>query len=238
MAKITLPTITTNYVSVAQLNNAFQLIEDALNDAVLYRDNPGVETNTMENDLDMNSYKLLNVGEITVSGPTVTTASQVGIVDVADNTLTDNVEDALAEIYTSISTNTTNITNNASQSTINASNISELQDRNNVTALSSSSSVVTLDYDDGDYFTLTLTENITSWTITNLPGSGRGATMAIEITQDGGGGGYTVALPTGGSLKGGNADAMPTGDGDVALLFITTFDNGTSYQCTWAVDYA
>lgn len=71
MAKITLDDITSNYASVVQLNARFQLIEDAFNSAVLYRDNPAGEANSMQNDIDMNSNDLLNVNRIDAQALTV-----------------------------------------------------------------------------------------------------------------------------------------------------------------------
>lgn len=60
MAKITIPNITAGYASVAALNENFQAIEDALNNEVLYRDNPIGEANHMSSDLDMNGKRILN----------------------------------------------------------------------------------------------------------------------------------------------------------------------------------
>ena len=78
MAKLTLPDLGSNYASVAQLQAAFDLIEDHLNTKILYRVNPegGTTNNKMANDLDMNGYDILNVGDIqagtvTSSGVTI-----------------------------------------------------------------------------------------------------------------------------------------------------------------------
>lgn len=78
MAKLTLPDLGSNYASVAQLQAAFDLIESHLNTKVFYRDNPegGTTNNKMANDLDMNGYDIINVGDIeaatvTSSGVTV-----------------------------------------------------------------------------------------------------------------------------------------------------------------------
>ena len=59
--KITLASILTAFASALSLNNRFSDIEEHLNDKVLYRDNPTGEPNQMENDLDMNSNKILNL---------------------------------------------------------------------------------------------------------------------------------------------------------------------------------
>lgn len=67
MAKVTLDDITSNYASVVQLNARFQVIEDQLNNAVFYRANPVGEPNSLQNDLDMNSYDILNANAVYAS---------------------------------------------------------------------------------------------------------------------------------------------------------------------------
>ena len=61
MAKKTALSVSSGYQSTTQLNNEFADIADHLNNKVLYRDNPSGESNQMENDLDMNSKKILNL---------------------------------------------------------------------------------------------------------------------------------------------------------------------------------
>jgi len=68
MAKINISNITSGYSSTTALNDAFDSIETELNSKVLYRDNPSGEPNQMENDLDMNSNSILNVGSVEVGG--------------------------------------------------------------------------------------------------------------------------------------------------------------------------
>lgn len=71
MAKITIDNITAGYASTASLNATFNSIEDHFNNQVLYRKNPSGEPNEMENNLDMNNYDLLNVGNIQADSITV-----------------------------------------------------------------------------------------------------------------------------------------------------------------------
>lgn len=66
MAKFTIDNIASGYASTTTLNNNFDAIEAELNGKVLYRNNPGGEPNQMLNDLDMNSFNILNVGELEV----------------------------------------------------------------------------------------------------------------------------------------------------------------------------
>jgi hypothetical protein len=107
-------------------------------------------------------------------------------------------------------------------------------DRATVTAVSSASGVVTLDYALGDYFTITLTENVTSWVISNPPGSGKGFSLMVQITQ--GAGAYTVADP--GTTAGGTAIGVSAGSGDIDVLAITSFDNGTTLRSSIAKDFS
>lgn len=106
--------------------------------------------------------------------------------------------------------------------------------RNTVTAVTSSSGTATFDWSLGDYFTITLSENVTTITISNTPGSGFGTTIAIEITQDSTA--RTVAWPASFRWEGGSAGAVSTGNGDVDLLILTTFDNGTTWDATLSND--
>jgi len=67
--KITLDSIVSGFKSVTKLITNFDKIEDDLNNKVLYRDNPEGEPNYMQNDLDMNSYNIINQGNpVEVSG--------------------------------------------------------------------------------------------------------------------------------------------------------------------------
>lgn len=76
MAKITLPTISSGYATTTQLNNAFDALEAELQDKVLYRDNPAGEPNVMEQDLDMNGNKIINVSDVEVGGVNILTEMQ------------------------------------------------------------------------------------------------------------------------------------------------------------------
>lgn len=62
MAKITLAPVT-NINSLTTINQNFTDIVDEFQNSVLYRDNPVGETNTMENDLDMNANRIFNLPE-------------------------------------------------------------------------------------------------------------------------------------------------------------------------------
>lgn len=76
MAKITLPSISSGYATTTQLNNAFDAIELEFQNKVLYRNNPTGEPNQMEQDLDMNNNKILNVSDVEVNGVNILTEMQ------------------------------------------------------------------------------------------------------------------------------------------------------------------
>lgn len=60
MSKIVLDEIT-NTTQVSKINENFTKLETALNDKVLYRDNPSGEPNTLVTDVDVNGMKLYNL---------------------------------------------------------------------------------------------------------------------------------------------------------------------------------
>lgn len=96
--------------NVTTINSNFDKIEDALNNKVLYRDNPLNEVNVMKNNLDMNGYRIYNLPEprssnepvrlkdlVNLNG-NVSNAANVLLTDVANYYLSNNVEGALAEL--------------------------------------------------------------------------------------------------------------------------------------------
>jgi len=72
MPKITLEDAVSGYRSNATVNANNDLIEEALNNGVLYRNNPTGEPNQMLNPLDMNSNAIINVGVSDASSSLVT----------------------------------------------------------------------------------------------------------------------------------------------------------------------
>lgn len=102
-------------------------------------------------------------------------------------------------------------------------------DRTTVTSLSIAAGVVNVDYALGDYFTLALTANVTSITFSNLPGSGKGASLAIRLQQDGTGS-RTIALPASFKAITGSDTAVQSAANAYTVLMITTFDNGTRWE--------
>ena len=109
-------------------------------------------------------------------------------------------------------------------------------DRSTVTAVTPVAGVATLDYALGDYFTLAPTANVTSIVFTNLPGSGKGASLMLRFTQDTTP--RTVAWPASFKWAGGSVGAVSTASGAVDVLAITTFDNGATWDATLAKAFA
>ena len=72
MAKIDLESTSSGYQSAASLRRNFEALEAEFQDKVLYRDNPTGETNTLENDVDMNSNRILNLPSATSSSEPAT----------------------------------------------------------------------------------------------------------------------------------------------------------------------
>ena len=94
---------------------------------------------------------------------------------------------------------------------------------NGVNTLSIVAGVVTLDCSLGDYFILTLTEDVVSWSIVNLP-AGKGASKLIKIVQDMTP--RTVAWVGSGFKWAGAAGSVSTSAGAIDLLAISSFTSG------------
>lgn len=101
--------------------------------------------------------------------------------------------------------------------------------RQDLTALSISSGTVTVDCSLGRNFTLTLTANVTTLTLSNLAGSGFATEVEIEIKQDGTGS-RTFALPASFKALGGSDTSIASAANAVTVLSAKTFDNGTTWR--------
>lgn len=96
-------------------------------------------------------------------------------------------------------------------------------------ALASASGVVTVDVNQANHFTLTLTENVTAWSFGNFPTSGLAKRLSIRITQHAAAA-KTVAWPSSFKWIGGAAGAVSVGLGAIDVLEIVTHDNGTTWN--------
>ena len=98
-----------------------------------------------------------------------------------------------------------------------------------VTALSIVSGEVTVDCSLGKSFTLLLSANVTTLTLTNLSGAGLASEIEVEIKQDGTGG-RTFALPAAFKALGDSDTAVASAANEVTILSAKTFDNGTTWR--------
>lgn len=100
----------------------------------------------------------------------------------------------------------------------------------NSTAISSSSGSITLDCTDGNDFRLTLTESISSFTISNVAPTGRDYTFSLKIVQDSSGSQYSISWPASINWPDSTAPTLtPTADAVDYLVFITNDGGSTFY---------
>ena len=66
MAKLSLSPMTSGFLTATLIDANSDSIESEFQRKVLYRDNPTGEPNEMNNDIDMNGYNLLNLGNISI----------------------------------------------------------------------------------------------------------------------------------------------------------------------------
>lgn len=105
-----------------------------------------------------------------------------------------------------------------------------------VNALASSGTIA-IDCALGDYFTLAATGNMTSFTFSNLPASGKAQTIMVRITQDATGS-RVATWPSSFKWAGGSVGVLSTAANSVDVLAITTFNQGTSWIATLAKAFA
>lgn len=97
MAKITLDDVVGGF-NLEKINSNFQKVEDALNNEVLYRDNPSGEPNQMQNVLDMNGRAIINSPSIGGDGGGGASDAQDVTFDPTATILSTNVQDAIEEV--------------------------------------------------------------------------------------------------------------------------------------------
>jgi len=89
------------------------------------------------------------------------------------------------------------------------------------------SGAVTIDYEDGHSQYATVTGDITSLTVSNLPLSGKGAWLTLELIQDGTGG-HTITLSSAYKTSGGAGITLSTAASARDKLRLETRDAGTT----------
>ena len=105
-------------------------------------------------------------------------------------------------------------------------------------SISSSSGTLTIDCSTGNSFVTTLTENVTTVTLSNASASGTFCQVTIRIIQDGGGGAYTVTWPAAVKFPGGTDPVISTGNDAIDLITLQTIDGGTTWLGNFAQAYA
>ena len=98
-----------------------------------------------------------------------------------------------------------------------------------VTDLSISSGAVAIDCSLGNYFTLSLTANVTSITFSNVPATGYAQSIMIRMQQDTTGS-RTVALPSSFDAIDGSDTAVQSTASAYTVIAATTFDQGTRWE--------
>ena len=96
-----------------------------------------------------------------------------------------------------------------------------------VVSATSSSGTLTLNAAEGGFFTVALSENVTTWTISNLP-SGRATVITVRFTQDSTDRTVVSTINTVAAKTAGGAGwTMSTGSG--AIDVVTVLYDGTNY---------
>ena len=96
-----------------------------------------------------------------------------------------------------------------------------------VVSATSSSGTLTLNAAEGGFFTVALSENVTTWTISNLP-AGRATVITVRFTQDSSDRTVVSTINTvAAKTAGGSGWTMSTGSG--AIDVVTVLYDGTNY---------
>ena len=105
-------------------------------------------------------------------------------------------------------------------------------------SVSSAAGILTLDLTTGNSFVTTLTENITTVTISNPPATGNYGQFVIKIIQDGAGGAFTVTWPASVIWPGGTAPVITTSNGAIDEITLRTIDAGTEWRGSFSQAFA
>ena len=92
-----------------------------------------------------------------------------------------------------------------------------------------SSGALTLDMSAGNVFAVTLTEAVTSLTISNPPASGKAGSFTLILSQDSTGG-WSFTWPASITWAGGSAPELTTDAGGVDVLVFLTIDGGATWR--------
>lgn len=101
----------------------------------------------------------------------------------------------------------------------------------------SASNAATINVENGNSITHTLTENVT-YTISNPTPSDDYCEIVIQIIQDGAGGAYTVTWPASVNWGGGSAPTISTGNDAVDIIVLRTWNGGTAWFGDYVQNYS
>jgi len=103
-----------------------------------------------------------------------------------------------------------------------------LQSPNEVITTASGSGTVSINCDTAAYHGITITGNITTLSISNIPASPALFSLTLELIQ-GGSGGYTVTWPGAVKWPGGISPVLSTTVGKIDVVTLITRNGGTSW---------
>lgn len=95
--------------------------------------------------------------------------------------------------------------------------------------VTSTSNAATADYTSGQHVAITLSENISTLTLSNPPATGRVGAWVFYLKQ-GGSGSYTVTWPASVKWAGGTTPTLTTTVGRTDEITLLTRDGGTTYS--------
>tara|TARA_R110000803_G_scaffold168589_2_gene231634 strand:- start:1378 stop:2337 length:960 start_codon:yes stop_codon:yes gene_type:complete len=93
--------------------------------------------------------------------------------------------------------------------------------------VSSSSGTLTIDFETGNVFQSTLTENVTTLTLSNPPATGTSYSFTLKIVQDSTA--RTITWPSSVDWAAATAPTISTGSGEVDVFVFFTTDGGTTF---------
>ena len=96
-------------------------------------------------------------------------------------------------------------------------------------AITSSSGTATIDCESGNVFSLTLSENVTTFTWSNPPASDTSYAFSLKVIQDASASGYTITWPAAVDWPSGTAPTLTSTASAVDQFVFYTHDNGTTW---------
>ena len=96
-------------------------------------------------------------------------------------------------------------------------------------SITSSSGTATLDCETGNVFSLTLSENVTTFTWSNPPASGTAYGFSLKVIQDASASGYTITWPASVDFPSGTAPTLTDTASSVDQFVFYTHDGGITW---------